>query len=276
MYKRGITTKTGSKALAPVWKGPFLVVHSNPPLYKIQDRKCRVFTIHHDRLKICKDRLLPIWLHQHRHDLLNLDSSIIYEDSDTSVLAESQGQGKSVPTSVVVPEGDIEQEDEAPLAENARLDTLDSRDLDETLPYSQGVPISNPMENADLDARSDTLDSRDLDETLPYSQGVSISNPMENADLGETLPHAHGVPSPNMNSDLDQTLPHSKGQPNSDNAQTTDLVPTEDLLQGGVLPKLFKLPKVNKPLTLGVQGQLPSKRGREIKPPSHLSDYVCK
>ena len=154
------------------------------------------FTIHHDRLKICKDKLLPIWLHQHRHDLLNLDSSIIYEDSDTSVLAESQGQGKSVPTSVVVPEGDIEQEDEAPLAENARSDTLDSRDLDETLPYSQGVPISNPMENA---------------------------------DLGETLPYAHGVPSPNMNSDLDQTLPYSKGQPSSDNAQTTELVPTEDL-----------------------------------------------
>ena len=62
VYKRGITTKTGSKALAPVCKGPFLVVHSNPPLYKIQDRKHRVFTIHHDRLKICKDRLLPIWL----------------------------------------------------------------------------------------------------------------------------------------------------------------------------------------------------------------------
>ena len=57
VYKRGI------KALAPVWKGPFLVVHSNPPLYKIQDREPRVFTIHHDQLKICKDRLLPIWLH---------------------------------------------------------------------------------------------------------------------------------------------------------------------------------------------------------------------
>ena len=185
----------------------------------------------------------------------------MYEDSDTSVLAESQGLGKGVPTPVVVPERDIEEEDEAPLAENARSDTLDSRDLDETLPYSQGVPISNPMDEAPLaeNARSDTLDSRDLDETLPYSQGVPISNPMENADLDETLPYVHGVPSPNMNSDLDQTLPYSKGQPSSDNAQTTEIVPTEDLLQGGVLPKLFKLPKVNKPLTLGVQGQLPSK-----------------
>ena len=27
---------------------------------------------------------------------------------------------------------------------------------------------------------------------------------MENADLDETLPYAHGAPSPNMNSDLDQ------------------------------------------------------------------------
>ena len=63
VYKRGITTKTGSKALASVWKSPFLVVHSNLPCFKIQDRKHRVFTIHHDWLKICKDRLLPIWLH---------------------------------------------------------------------------------------------------------------------------------------------------------------------------------------------------------------------
>ena len=137
VYKRGITTKTGSKALAPVWKGPFLVIYSNPPLCKIKDRKHRVFTIHHDRLKICKDRLLPIWLHRCRHDLLNLDSSVIYEDSDMSVLAGSQGQ-EDVPTLVMVPEGDIEQEDEAPLAEDARSDTLDSRDLDETLLYSQG------------------------------------------------------------------------------------------------------------------------------------------
>ena len=101
-----------------------------------------------------------------------------------SVLAGSQGQEEDVPTLVVVPEGDIDQEDEAPLAEDARSDTLDSRDLDETLPYSQGVPISYPMVNADLD---------------------------------ETLPYVHGVPSSNMNSDLDQTLPYSQGQPSSDN-----------------------------------------------------------
>ena len=84
-------------------------------------------------MKIFKDRLLPIWLRRHRHDLLNLDSSVIYEDSDTSVLAGSQEQGKGVPTLAVVPEGDIEQEDEAPLVEDARSGTLDSRDLDETL-----------------------------------------------------------------------------------------------------------------------------------------------
>ena len=37
-----------------------------------------------------------------------------------SVLAGSQGQEEDVPTPVVVPDGDIEQEDEAPLAEGAR------------------------------------------------------------------------------------------------------------------------------------------------------------
>ena len=103
----------------------------------------------------------------------------------------------------MIPEDDIEQEDETPLVEDTRSDTLDSRDLDETLPYSQGVPISNPLVNADLD---------------------------------ETLPYVHRVPSPNMNSDLNQTLPYYQGQPSSDNAQTTELAPTLDLLQGEVFP----------------------------------------
>ena len=32
VYKINFTTKTGSKALFPVWKGPFLVVESSNPL----------------------------------------------------------------------------------------------------------------------------------------------------------------------------------------------------------------------------------------------------
>ena len=50
------------KLSCPVWWGLFLVVDSNPPLYRIQDRNCRYFTIHHDRLNLCQNRVIPIWL----------------------------------------------------------------------------------------------------------------------------------------------------------------------------------------------------------------------
>ena len=36
VYKKDFTMKTWAKALFPVWKGPFLVVESSPPLTKLK------------------------------------------------------------------------------------------------------------------------------------------------------------------------------------------------------------------------------------------------
>ena len=60
-------TKIGQcKKLQPLWLGPFLIVEviSNI-LYKISGQK-RSFVVHHDRLKLCRDRALPFWLVRRR------------------------------------------------------------------------------------------------------------------------------------------------------------------------------------------------------------------
>ena len=77
-YKINFTTKTGAKALFPAWKAPVFVIESSHPLYKIEDHKGRQTTILHDQLKICRDRVIPLWLHRHRHDMLDLDVTIPY------------------------------------------------------------------------------------------------------------------------------------------------------------------------------------------------------
>ena len=81
VYLRDESVKKGiSKKLRPVFKGPFLVVkvHSDM-LYTIQDRK-RQSVIHHNRLKHCEDRYIPLWLRKLRSEILNLNETFDAEE----------------------------------------------------------------------------------------------------------------------------------------------------------------------------------------------------
>ena len=65
--------------LRSIFKGPYLVVEVlSPILFKIKNRK-RESVVHHDRLKPCKDRNLPIWLKRMRHNLLQLNDTVEQE-----------------------------------------------------------------------------------------------------------------------------------------------------------------------------------------------------
>ena len=63
------------KKLQPQWQGPYLVTGViNSVLYEIASKNRR-WIVHHDRLKKCLDRVLPLWLRRRRHNLLNNDPS---------------------------------------------------------------------------------------------------------------------------------------------------------------------------------------------------------
>ena len=87
VYKLDSSTKIGkSSKLRSPWIGPFLVTDSKPPIYRLKDRKGE-YVLHHDRLKLCLDRNLPMWLRRLRHDLfsdkeLPVDSNSDEEGSD--------------------------------------------------------------------------------------------------------------------------------------------------------------------------------------------------
>ena len=50
-----------SKKLQPIWSGPWIVTQViSSVLYRIANRK-RAMVAHHDSLKLCSDRDLPIW-----------------------------------------------------------------------------------------------------------------------------------------------------------------------------------------------------------------------
>ena len=83
VYKVKSSSKIGqSRKLTPVWCGPYLVTEVlSPILYRIKDRK-QESVIHHDRLKICEDRFVPMWMRRLRHDLLDLDDTIAHDEDE--------------------------------------------------------------------------------------------------------------------------------------------------------------------------------------------------
>ena len=71
VFLRDSSTKIGlSKKLKPPWRGPYLVIESTPPLYKIKSTK-EEKVVHHDRMKRCNDRHIPLWIKRMRHELFN-------------------------------------------------------------------------------------------------------------------------------------------------------------------------------------------------------------
>ena len=72
MYVLDSARKIGiSPKLQPVWKGPYVIskVHS-PILFEVADKK-KSFVLHHDRLKPCEDRSIPLWLRRKLNKILN-------------------------------------------------------------------------------------------------------------------------------------------------------------------------------------------------------------
>ena len=143
-----------SRKLNPLFTGPYLVVKVlSPYLYRVRDRK-KTLVLHHDRLKICEEQAVPFWVRRRRHDLFRrLDN----EDQTSQVVATSQA-------SVAEPQEAM----------------LESRDLEETLPYSVTEEAATGNQEADLDA------------TLPYgTDQVPMSSTQDGpvADLEVTLPY---------------------------------------------------------------------------------------
>ena len=66
VYLIDSSTKIGqSSKLKPVWKGPMIVIEViTPSLYRVRSRR-KDTVVHHDRMKLCNDRVIPIWVRRY-------------------------------------------------------------------------------------------------------------------------------------------------------------------------------------------------------------------
>ena len=82
-----------SKKLQPIWSGPWIVTQViSSVLYRIANRK-RSMVAHHDSLKLCSDRDLPIWLLTKRHELKGEDVGDRVPEQATDALGDEHGNG---------------------------------------------------------------------------------------------------------------------------------------------------------------------------------------
>ena len=83
VYKLNAVNKKGEcKKLKPIWIGPLVVTQViSPVLYHVRDR-CHEHVLHHDQLKLCEDHVVPMWLHQLRHKIVDLDATIAYDEAE--------------------------------------------------------------------------------------------------------------------------------------------------------------------------------------------------
>ncbi len=78
----GVKTPGQSRKLLPVYSGPFVVTEVySPILYRIcgqKNHKSQV--VHHDRLRICRDRVIPLWAQRKRLRMLETGNSTVNQD----------------------------------------------------------------------------------------------------------------------------------------------------------------------------------------------------
>ena len=148
-----------SRKLQPIYKGPFLVVAVlSPVLYRIRDRRGDK-VVHHDRLQICDDRFVPLWMRKMRHQFLELDETIAYDAS------EGEDSQLVEPVAAVA---DLFSEDDTNAGREGS-DPLPSGDIVIDPEDNLHLPLDDVSEEHDqtVDEPEDPIEEPEVDSSMP-------------------------------------------------------------------------------------------------------------
>ena len=115
-----------SKKLRKPWIGPFVVTTViSSVLYRIKDRR-REQVVHHDRLKLCHDSDIPLWVKRLRHAALGSDIPVtlsgdpVVETEEEDFLDKEEVPVKRSPERVVKTNPEVVKTDPGLPAEGGR------------------------------------------------------------------------------------------------------------------------------------------------------------
>ena len=190
-----------SKKLNTVWTGPLLVVEViNPVLYWVLDRK-RQYVVHHDLLKCCEDRVVPLWIRKMHHELMDLDTTIAYDEAEQGEesipVGKDSTQGKRGAVMKSSETGDTEGSSSKESQEEGHLkdvspwmDTTMGADSGVILYRSQGEGCSKDIspggDTASGALEGDNLDGSSIDEEVDPIEDMAGADVIENQ--AESMP----------------------------------------------------------------------------------------
>ena len=235
MYWLNQVTKKGEcRKLKPIWVGPLIVTEViTPVLLWVRSRK-KEQVLHHDKLKICEDRGIPMWMRRLRHQILDLDTTIAYDEAEQE---EEDGSAQNVPKV----DGNTDLLGLDSLFEVAgNGDAMAEQAVGSTTTEAAGEVGETKQGDGLSVSQNPSVDEESAGENILGSLDVSVDE--ESAD---------GRGNIQQNSTVDeQSAGKEKGSSLSDDEKSSDS-------ESGSKESQVKM----------------TRRGRAVKPPSHLSDY---
>ena len=250
VYRLNGASKTGeSKKLKPVWVGPLVVTDVlNPILFRVKDCK-KEYVLHHNHLKLCEDCHIPLWLHKPHHSLLDLDTTIAYDEAEQEDLSPPS-----------VPKLNVE-DSQSPLSEDAAPEDVA---VSSTPACSSPAGLDASVPSWDSESQSHGGISEDID--IPHTDLVH-----DNASTGDT---AIGL-SPDSALSDNQTKDASDLLLMADDLHLNTLCDIHVHAQRHPAPKPQKgKPRRASPLPSASPAESISKTGQPQKAPSYLRDYT--
>ena len=238
MYRLNGATKLGeSKKLKPIWIGPLVVTAViNPVLFCVKDRK-KEYVLHHDRLKPCEDRVVPLWLRRMRHNMLDLDTTITYDEAE---------QDEEMPSSTT-----LDTSSSPLITEDESSEAVDTQD-------SESTPLT-PLS-------CESTDSDNIREGISQEPGPQPSAPFVSSFADTKVKEATDLLLGEEELGLDKLFKETVHV----HARKPQVPQGKPLSQKESSP-VKKLPKTKKRENL--PAETVSRTGRRRKTPSYLQDY---
>ena len=228
-----LNQKGECRKLKPIWVGPLIVTEViTPVLLWVRSRK-KEQVLHHDKLKICEDRAIPMWMRRLQHQILDLDTTIAYDEAEQ----EEDGSAQNVPKV----DGNTDSLGLDSLFEVAgNGDAMAEQAVESTTTEAAGE-VGETKQGGELAvSQNPSVDEESAGENILGSLHVSVDE--ESAD---------GRGNIQKNSTVDeQSTGKEKGSSLSDDEKSSDS-------ESGSNESQVKM----------------TRRGRAVKPPSHLRDY---
>ena len=240
VYRLNGATKLGeSKMLKPIWVGHLVVTAViNPVLFCAKDRK-KEYVLHHDRLKPCEDRVVPLWLRRMRHNMLDLDTTIAYDEAE---------QDEEMPSSTP-----LDTSSSSLFTEDESSEAVETQD-------SESIPLT-PLS-------CESTDSDNIGEGISQEPGPQLSAPFVSSFADTKVKEATDLFFWEEELGLDKLFKETVHV----HAQKPQVPQGKPLSQKESSP-MKKLPKTKKRENFPVETV--SRSGRRRKTPSYLQDYQC-